>query len=463
MKYIEFINDEQSYLNWLRVNSEGFVVNTPKSKPLNNRVLHTAACSHVTKLRGNANIGGFTERNYIKICSLSVYQLRDWTKLEGMKSGSFDKECPHCRPWLQHSYTSIEQGLEAALLLKPNYKDLTSRHAVIKAIDEFNSLGRKEFLSKYGFGKARQFFLVYEGEQYDSKAIFGAAYGYQFSRPLQSDEFSGGNDTVRPILEKLKFTIITNSVDDTSEPCSYKPKERCQSIDFEEFWSWLKQKTNYDFSTVKQNVSFTIDIDNKERVNITPLSSKTKRSVGKNFFKIFTEQYNEKRSMSPSDYEGRHNSYLTSLIFAFNSDDNINNDKEVDEPLKKLHKDDVLKTIKIRQGQSEFRRVLLEEFNYRCAITGCLIEKVLEAAHIVPHKEETNYHASNGLILRADIHTLYDLELLKIDEDGKVFIDQELIDDKNYLPLLDGKSINPILLTARRIKLLKQRFSDTPS
>jgi hypothetical protein len=40
MKYIEFINDEQSYLNWLRVNSQGFVVNTPKSKPLNNRVLH---------------------------------------------------------------------------------------------------------------------------------------------------------------------------------------------------------------------------------------------------------------------------------------------------------------------------------------------------------------------------------------------------------------------------------------
>lgn len=215
MKYIEFINDEQSYLNWLRVNSEGFVVNTPKSKPLNNRVLHTAACSHVTKLRGNAKIGGFTERNYIKICSLSVYQLRDWTKLEGMKCGSFDKECPHCRPWLQHSYTSIEQGLEVALLLKPNYKDLTSRHAVIKAIDEFNSLGRKEFLSKYGFGKARQFFLVYEGEQYDSKAIFGAAYGYQFSRPLQSDEFSGGNDTVRPILEKLNFTVIANSVDDT--------------------------------------------------------------------------------------------------------------------------------------------------------------------------------------------------------------------------------------------------------
>jgi hypothetical protein len=75
MKYIEFINDEQSYLNWLRVNSEGFVVNTPKSKPLSNRVLHTSACSHVTKLRGNAKVGRFTERNYIKICSLSVYQL----------------------------------------------------------------------------------------------------------------------------------------------------------------------------------------------------------------------------------------------------------------------------------------------------------------------------------------------------------------------------------------------------
>jgi len=112
-------------------------------------------------------------------------------------------------------YSTSPKELERIVSLKPNYKDLTSSNAVIKAIDEFDSLGRKEFLSKYGFGKSRQFFLVYKGEQYDSKAIFGAAFGYQFNRPLQSDEFSGGNDTVRPILEKLKFTVIANSVNDT--------------------------------------------------------------------------------------------------------------------------------------------------------------------------------------------------------------------------------------------------------
>ena len=115
----------------------------------------------------------------------------------------------------EYFISSKEKELERKVSLKPNYKDLTSRDAVIKAIDEFDELGRKEFLSKYGFGKSRQFFLVYEGKQYDSKAIFGAAFGYQFSRSLQSDEFSGGNETVRPILEKLKFTVIANSVDDT--------------------------------------------------------------------------------------------------------------------------------------------------------------------------------------------------------------------------------------------------------
>ncbi len=245
----------------------------------------------------------------------------------------------------------------------------------------------------------------------------------------------------------------------TSVSCHCKPKVYCQSIDFEEFWSWLKQKTNYEFSTVKQKLSFTIDIDKNERVNITPLSSKTNRSMAKKSVQNFTEQYNEIRSISPSDYDGHNNSYLTSLIFAHNSENKPNNDKGVDVSFKKIHKEDVLKTIKIRQGQSEFRQILLEEFNYCCAITGCLIERVLEAAHIVPHREETNYHASNGLLLRADIHTLYDLDLLKINVNGNVIIEPELINDKNYFSLLEGKSIALKLLTPQRKVYLKQRFS----
>jgi hypothetical protein len=59
---------------------------------------------------------------------------------------------------------------------------------------------------------------------------------------------------------------------------------------------------------------------------------------------------------------------------------------------------------------------LLAAYNRRCAVTGCSIVELLEAAHIRPHSEQPDYSVSNGLLLKADIHTLYDLKLLSIDQ-----------------------------------------------
>lgn len=85
-----------------------------------------------------------------------------------------------------------------------------------------------------------------------------------------------------------------------------------------------------------------------------------------------------------------------------------------------------LREIKTRRGQPKLRKFLLDIFDRKCCITNCNVEGVLEAAHIIPHSEESNYSISNGLLLRADIHTLYDLNLISIDNNGKVFISESL-------------------------------------
>jgi EVE domain len=87
--------------------------------------------------------------------------------------------------------------------------ELTSRDAVLQAIEEFDALGREAFLEKYGFGQARDFFIRADDRLYDSKAIAGVAYGNQFPDrgPLKSTEFSGGDATVRQVLERLGFEI----------------------------------------------------------------------------------------------------------------------------------------------------------------------------------------------------------------------------------------------------------------
>jgi 5-methylcytosine-specific restriction protein B len=87
--------------------------------------------------------------------------------------------------------------------------DLTEPSAVLKAIEEADTLGRQTFLDKYGFSPSREYFIRHEGRLYDSKAIIGAAHGYQHPDrgPLRSTDFSGGEQTVQRKLEQLGFAV----------------------------------------------------------------------------------------------------------------------------------------------------------------------------------------------------------------------------------------------------------------
>lgn len=74
----------------------------------------------------------------------------------------------------------------------------------------------------------------------------------------------------------------------------------------------------------------------------------------------------------------------------------------------------VLASIVQRRGQPKFRRDLVDAYDGRCAVTGCALVDILEGAHIKPYLGEHTNHVTNGLLLRADIHTLFDLRLLRI-------------------------------------------------
>lgn len=88
---------------------------------------------------------------------------------------------------------------------------LSSPEAVRSAMAEFDELGQDEFLAKYGYRPAREYFLEEGGRRYDSKAIAGVAFGKQYPDrgPLKSDEFSGGFNTVRDKLQQLGFNIVS--------------------------------------------------------------------------------------------------------------------------------------------------------------------------------------------------------------------------------------------------------------
>ena len=89
------------------------------------------------------------------------------------------------------------------------FSDPISREAVLAAIAECDRLGRDAFLAKYGFGRAKRYFLDHAGREYDSKAIIGVAHGHQYPAkgPLGPHDFSGGDLTVRSKLQRLGFRV----------------------------------------------------------------------------------------------------------------------------------------------------------------------------------------------------------------------------------------------------------------
>ncbi|KVD82466.1 hypothetical protein WS62_22735 [Burkholderia sp. ABCPW 14] len=198
------------------------------------------------------------------------------------------------------------------------FANVNDPDAVRRAVQEFDELVRDAFLQKYGFGRARDYFLLVEGKRYDSKAIFGAAHGYQFPDlgPLHWKQFSGGALTVERLLERMGFVVVGP-----------------------------RRALDEDLTIAREEVE---------------------RSGG----------------FDPHDIEDARKRTFAAIV--------------------------------MRQGQSLFRRELLRAYQGRCAITACDVTEVLEAAHIIPYQGTQTNHMSNGLLLRADLHTLFDLGLLAI-------------------------------------------------
>jgi MoxR-like ATPase len=84
--------------------------------------------------------------------------------------------------------------------------DIKDPEAVEQALGEFDRIGRRAFLDKYGFGASDNWFVLRDGRMYDAKAILGAAHEYAGLGPLPHTEFSGGPPT-NQVLQRLGFEV----------------------------------------------------------------------------------------------------------------------------------------------------------------------------------------------------------------------------------------------------------------
>jgi len=109
-----------------------------------------------------------------------------------------------------------------------------------------------------------------------------------------------------------------------------------------------------------------------------------------------------------------------------------------------------LREVIVREGQPIFRRKLIEAYDGKCAVTGCSIQVLLEAAHITPYAGAWHTRAQHGLLLKTDIHTLFDRGLLWIDTEMKIRLAEQLAGteyaalDGRYLRLPKDKKNWPL-------------------
>jgi putative restriction endonuclease len=83
----------------------------------------------------------------------------------------------------------------------------------------------------------------------------------------------------------------------------------------------------------------------------------------------------------------------------------------------------------VRQGQGTFRVRVLDAYGGRCSVTGEHAVPVLDAAHITPYLGVRSNHVQNGLVLRADLHRLYDDGYVTVTPDYLFMVSQRLNDE----------------------------------
>jgi len=121
--------------------------------------------------------------------------------------------------------------------------------------------------------------------------------------------------------------------------------------------------------------------------------------------------------------------------------------------------------VRPRLGQGSFRVVVTDVYERRCAITREKVLPVLEAAHIKPISEGGQHETTNGILLRSDLHRLFDRGYVTVTPDHRVRVSRKLRDDfhngEEYMQLAGSEFWVPHAAEDRPCRELLEWHGDT--
>jgi len=104
-----------------------------------------------------------------------------------------------------------------------------------------------------------------------------------------------------------------------------------------------------------------------------------------------------------------------------------------------------------RLGQDAFKAVIAANYHYHCAITGEKVRPVLQAAHILPVSAGGVHRSDNGILLRSDMHILFDCGYLGVDPKLRLMVSPLLRTEFGNGDALYAKQGTVINLPERRV------------
>jgi len=361
------------------------------------------------------------------------------------------------------------------------------KESVLTAIQEYDELGRGEFLAKHKLKNSSpnqfDYFISFEGKSYECKPIFQAAYFYEFGKKIGAT--GGVAKSIKPNLENIGFEVIEGDTTNKTERVNF-------------YWvnigTSFKEVAEFKFlwapkNTVNQNGQQIIDAGWKAVPNVkkgdilfcnykgslihisvaTKDAYESERPEKRSFDQWKKDGYKIDIDLHTLSYPITNNDFKDEFIPMFNDkcvpklfaqnksvsqkymvklpaaagvflldlvgDDAVNiqdsivsnSAKSSSQKMPEGYNKEV--TAKARVGQGKFRQDVMALWNDTCAVTGLDIKMLLTASHILPW-QLSNPHQKvdkfNGLALSPNIDKLFDKGFISFDDKGKILIKDSL-------------------------------------
>lgn len=347
-------------------------------------------------------------------------------------------------------------------------RDLTDREAVLRAVQEYDVLGRQAFLAKYRFGPARKYLLVHGGRYYDSKAIVGVAHLFQTGALLARSEFTGGVHGAVQRLKVLGFDVVND------EP---QPSENTRSEAFELLWNpndwiWDEAKFRADQNAIAAGSvalgrwstgSRRDGIQRGDRLFLFLVGAKNRGLIasGHAAGTIFlASHWDQDRSDEapyvevawdalvnpdyvlpwdaienkvhgfPGRFQAGGQRLNVERIRALEAlwqehFDSVTLEEISDPPAPGIQESYSYGLTRRRNHQRRFRALLFQHYEPVCHVCGFDQIEILEAAHIIADSEGGPSSVENGRLLCPNHHRAHDAGLFHLHEDQAVWVDKD--------------------------------------